>query len=220
MSPGPGAPPSGPRSQFTPRGSGYGRGGRGGTSWGPTVQSRNLPSTTGPASASPGTPSSGIPPSGPRGSVSHSLPSTPVGHPQQLPAKPFDPPKGPAADMGKMANNIHGGGAHHAGAGGKPSFAQQLLAAMPPLVPGGKADPAQTAADAGVLPELQAHTQRLREEEERLREDKYAKEERLRRGLAEWDRMRREAKVLELRDQLAERTLKTISGEGTSGAAF
>ena len=118
------------------------------------------------------------------------------------------------------SNNIHGGGAHHAAAGGKLSFAQQLLAAMPPLVPGGKADPAQTAADAGVLPELQAHTQRLREEEERLREDKYAKEERLRRGLAEWDRMRREAKVLELRDQLAEQTLKTISGEGTGGAAF
>ena len=131
--------------------------------------------------------------------------------------------------MGKMTNNIHGGHGHGHGANSnstsngnsKTSFAQQLLAAMPPLVlPEGKLDPAQLAMDTGVLPELQAHTQRLKEEEERIREDKYAKEEKLRRGLAEWDRLRREAKVMELRDQLAEQTLKKISGEGTGGAAF
>ena len=155
-----------------------------------------------------------------------------MGAQQPQPSKPFDPPKGPAADVGKMTNNIHGGHGHGAngsmngssgsnGTGGKTSFAQQLLAAMPPLVlPEGKLDPAQLAMDTGVLPELQAHTQRLKEEEERIREDKYAKEEKLRRGLAEWDRMRREAKVMELRDQLAEETLKKISGEGTGGAAF
>lgn len=92
---------------------------------------------------------------------------------------------------------------------------------MPPLLlPGGKIDPAQLALDTGVLPELQAHTQRLKEEEERIREEKYVKEERLRRSLAEWDRMERESKVMELRDQLAEQSLKKISGEGTGGAAF
>ncbi|KAK7747017.1 hypothetical protein SLS62_009274 [Diatrype stigma] len=193
-----GVPPSGPRSHYPPRGGGYSRGGRGGSSWGATVQSRNLPSTTGPASASPGPTNSSVPPTGPRGSISYSVPATPVS--QQ--SKPFDPPKGPAADKNK------------------PSFAQQLLASMPPILPGGKIDPAQLAMDTGVLPELQAHTQRLKEEEERIREDKYIKEERLRKSLAEWDRMERESKVMELRDQLAEQSLKKISGEGTGGAAF
>ncbi|RYP67996.1 hypothetical protein DL771_006919 [Monosporascus sp. 5C6A] len=196
----PGVPPSGPRSHFSSRGGGYGRGGRGGSAWGPPVQSRNLSPTTGPASATPGTTGSAMPPTGPRSSISsHSVPSTPAALSQ---SKPFDPPKGPAADKNK------------------PSFAQQLLASMPPLVPGGKADPAQLAMDAGVLPELLAHTQRLKEEEERIREEKYAKEERLRKSLAEWDRMERESRVMELRDQLAEETLKKISGEGTGGAAF
>ncbi|RYP53120.1 hypothetical protein DL769_010566 [Monosporascus sp. CRB-8-3] len=200
MNTSPGAPPSGPRSHFSSRGGGYGRGGRGGSAWGPPVQSRNLSPTAGPASASPGTTGSAIPPTGPRGSISsHSVPSTPAALSQ---SKPFDPPKGPAADKNK------------------PSFAQQLLASMPPLVPGGKADPAQLAMDAGVLPELLAHTQRLKEEEERIREEKYLKEERLRKSLAEWDRMERESRVMELRDQLAEETLKKISGEGTGGAAF
>ncbi|RYP06690.1 hypothetical protein DL764_002992 [Monosporascus ibericus] len=200
MNTSPGVPPSGPRSHFSSRGGGYGRGGRGGSAWGPPVQSRNLSPTAGPASAAPATASSAIPPTGPRGSISsHSVPSTPATLSQP---KPFDPPKGPAADKNK------------------PSFAQQLLASMPQLVPGGKADPAQLAMDAGVLPELLAHTQRLKEEEERIREEKYAKEERLRKSLAEWDRMERESRVMELRDQLAEETLKKISGEGTGGAAF
>lgn len=177
-----------------------------------------------------------MPPTGPRGSISHSVPATPVSA-----SKPFDPPKGPAADNinknninNKLATTITAGttGATATGTttatttttngGSGFSLAQQLLASMPPLLlPGGKADPAQLAADTlGVLPEHQAHTQRLKEEEERIREDKYAKEERLRRGLADWDRMRREARVMELRDRLAEETLKKISGEGTSGAAF
>ncbi|RYO86510.1 hypothetical protein DL762_004702 [Monosporascus cannonballus] len=200
MNTSPGLPPSGPRSHFSSRGGGYSRGGRGGSAWGPPVQSRNLSPTAGPASASPGTTGSAMPPTGPRGSISsHSVPSTPAALSQ---SKPFDPPKGPAADKNK------------------PSFAQQLLASMPPLVPGGKADPAQLAMDAAVLPELLAHTQRLKEEEERIREEKYAKEERLRKSLAEWDRMERESRVMELRDQLAEETLKKISGEGTGGAAF
>lgn len=222
----PGAvPPSGPRNHFSSRGGGYNRGGRGGGTlggWGATIQSRNLPLTTGPASASPGMTSSGIPPpTGPRGSISsHSVPSTPVSHSQQQQqqqlssssSKPFDPPKGPAADKNKQQQQQPPQ---------PPSFAQQLLASMPPLLlPGGKIDPAQLAMDTGVLPELQAHTQRLKEEEERIREEKYVKEERLRRSLAEWDRMERESKVMELRDQLAEQSLKKISGEGTGGAAF
>ncbi|EMR65623.1 putative serine arginine repetitive matrix protein 1 protein [Eutypa lata UCREL1] len=156
----------------------------------------------------------------PRGiDESRCVPSTPVSHSQQQQqqlssssSKPFDPPKGPAADKNKQQQQQPPQ---------PPSFAQQLLASMPPLLlPGGKIDPAQLAMDTGVLPELQAHTQRLKEEEERIREEKYVKEERLRRSLAEWDRMERESKVMELRDQLAEQSLKKISGEGTGGAAF
>jgi hypothetical protein len=58
----------------------------------------------------------------------------------------------------------------------------------------------------------------LKEEEERLRKEKYAKEEKLRKSLAQWDKMEREAKIMELRDQLAEESLKKISGESVGGA--
>ncbi|KAI1499438.1 hypothetical protein F5X99DRAFT_411071 [Biscogniauxia marginata] len=194
----PGVPPSGPRGYVAARGGGYGRGGgRGGPSWGSTIQSRNIPSATGPASATAATGPSSIP-TGPRaGPASQSVPSTPVAQ-----SKPFNPPKGPAADSNR------------------PSLAQQLIASMPPIIPGGKMDPYYAAMSAGVLPELLPHTQRLKEEEEKIREEKYAKEEKLRKSLALWDKLEREAKVLELRTELSENSLKKFAGEGVGGAAF
>ncbi|KAI1152992.1 hypothetical protein F4825DRAFT_461460 [Nemania diffusa] len=191
------APPSGPRGFVASRGGGFNRGGRGGSTWGNTVQSRNLPTAPGPASASTTTSSNGIP-TGPRASAaSQSVPSTPVAQ-----AKPFNPPKGPAAE-----NN-------------RPSLAQQLMASMPPLIPGGKMDPSHIPLTTGVLPELQPHMDRLKEEEEKLRAEKYIKEEKLRKSLAAYEKGERETKVMALRTELAEQSLKKFAGEGLGGAAF
>ncbi|KAI1210514.1 uncharacterized protein F4807DRAFT_421726 [Annulohypoxylon truncatum] len=191
----PGGPPSGPRGYVPSRGGGYGRGGRGGPSWGSTIQSRNLPPTTGPASASATSGSSTIP-TGPRaGSVSQSVPSTPVNQ-----SKPFNPPKGPAAESNR------------------PSLAQQLLSTVSPIVPGGKMDTQHLAMSLGVLPELVPHTLALKEEEEKLRAEKYVKEEKLRKNLALWEKYEREAKVLDLRLELSENMVKKFAGEGTGGA--
>ncbi|KAI1737194.1 hypothetical protein F4680DRAFT_429677 [Xylaria scruposa] len=191
------APPAGPRGFVATRGAGYTRGGRGGSTWGNTVQSRNLPPATGPASASTTTSSNSIP-TGPRaGSVSQSVPATPVSQ-----AKPFNPPKGPAAESNR------------------PSLAQQLIAAMPPLIPGGKMDPSHIPLTTGVLPELQPHMDRLKEEEEKLREEKYIKEEKLRKSLAAYEKGERETKVMALRTELAEQSMKKFAGEGLGGAAF
>ncbi|KAI1480549.1 hypothetical protein K445DRAFT_367467 [Daldinia sp. EC12] len=193
----PSAPPAGPRGYVPSRGGSFSRGGRGGSTWGNTIQSRNLPPAAGPVSASAATIPNPIP-TGPRaGSISQSVPTTPVNQ-----AKPFNPPKGPAAESTR------------------PSLAQQLLATLPPIIPGGKMDPHYLAMTTGVIPELQAHTQQLKEEEEKLRAEKYIKEEKLRKSLALWDKFEREAKVLELRTELSESSVKKFAGEGVGGAAF
>lgn len=191
-----GAPPSGPRGYVPCRG-GYGRGGRGG-GWGASLQSRNLPACNGPAStATTGTNSI---PTGPRvAPTSSSTPSTPVAQ-----SKPFNPPKGPAADLAIK----------------RPSFAEQLLATLPPIIPGGKIDPAQVPLHTGVLPELQSHFNQLKEEEEKIRQDVSIKQEKLRKSLALWDKLERESKVLELRSNLSEQSLAKVSGDGVGGAAF
>ncbi|KAI0900356.1 hypothetical protein F4806DRAFT_491245 [Annulohypoxylon nitens] len=191
----PSGAPSGPRGYVPSRGGGYSRGGRGATSWGSTIQSRNLPPSTGPVSATTTSASSTIP-TGPRaGPTSLSVPSTPVN-----PSKPFNPPKGPAAE-----NN-------------RPSLAQQLLATLPPIIPGGKMDKEDLAISLGVLPELVDRTIALREEEEKLRAEKYVKEEKLRKNLAQWNRWEREATILDLRLELSERLMKKLAGEGSGGA--
>ncbi|KAI0965984.1 hypothetical protein F4678DRAFT_450974 [Xylaria arbuscula] len=194
---GAGGPPTGPRGFVPGRGGGYGRGGRGGSTWGSTIQSRNLPAAQGPASASTATSANSIP-TGPRGgATSQSVPSTPISQ-----AKPFNPPKGPAAENSR------------------PSLAQQLIASMPPIIPGGKMDPSYIPLTTGVLPELQPHMDRLKEEEEKLREEKYIKEEKLRKSLAAYEKGERETKVMALRTELAEQSLKKFAGEGLGGAAF
>ncbi|OTA65146.1 hypothetical protein K449DRAFT_403758 [Hypoxylon sp. EC38] len=193
----PGGPPAGPRGYVPSRGGGYGRGGRGGPSWGSTIQSRNLPPTAGPVSASATTSSSTIP-TGPRaGPTSQSVPSTPVNA-----SKPFNPPKGPAAESNR------------------PSLANQLLSTVSPIIPGGKADQRDLAMQMGVLPELLPHHMQLKEEEEKLRAEKYVKEEKLRKSLAMWDKFEREAKVLDLRLELSENLMKKFAGDGVGGAAF
>ncbi|AEO71330.1 uncharacterized protein THITE_2123554 [Thermothielavioides terrestris NRRL 8126] len=116
-----------------------------------------------------------------------------------LGAKPFNPPTGPAA---------------HNAAHPRPTLAQSLLNTMPPIIPGGKIDPT-------ALPtELEPHHRKLREEEERLREELRAKQDRLRKSLRLWDKLERESRAFELKSELSERSLKNIAGEGSGGAAF
>ncbi|KAK8039413.1 hypothetical protein PG993_007824 [Apiospora rasikravindrae] len=195
--PSPSNPPSGPRGFATSRGGGFGRGGGRGSNWGTTIQSRNIPPANGPASA---TAASNNIPTGPRASqTSLSVPSTPVSQP-----KPFNPPKGPSADLSTK----------------RLSFAEQLVASLPPIIPGGKVDPSQLPLHTGVLPELQTHFNQLKEEEEKIRIDSYAKQEKLRKSLAHWDKLEREAKVMELRSTLSEQSLAKVSGDGVGGAAF
>ncbi|KAI1104457.1 hypothetical protein F4804DRAFT_307353 [Jackrogersella minutella] len=190
----PGAPPAGPRGYIASRGGSYGRGGRiGSTGWSNTIQSRNLPPVTGPASASAATGSSSIP-TGPRAG-SLSVPSTPVNQ-----SKPFNPPKGPAAESNR------------------PSLAQQLLSTVSPIIPGGKMDLQDLAMKTGVIPELLPHYLALKEDEEKIRAEKYIKEEKLRKNLAIWDKYEREAKILDLRLELSEASVKKWAGESTGGA--
>lgn len=91
---------------------------------------------------------------------------------------------------------------------------------MPPIVPGGKLDPAMTPLLLGVTKDLEPHYRKLRDEEEKLREEMRAKQERLRKSLYMWDRLEREARAWELRSDLSEKSMKSLAGEGMGGAAF
>ena len=86
---------------------------------------------------------------------------------------------------------------------------------MPPIIPGGKIDPSWAAPV-----EMDLHHRKLREEEERLREELRVKQEKLRKSLRVWDRLERESKGFELKSDLSERSLKNIAGEGVGGGAF
>lgn len=85
---------------------------------------------------------------------------------------------------------------------------------MPPIIPGGKIDP------TAIPIELDPHHRRLREEEERLREELRVKQEKLRKSLRVWDKLERESKAFELKADLSETSLKKLAGEGLGGAAF
>lgn len=121
------------------------------------------------------------------------------------PSRPFNPPTGPAASHGS---------------GPRQTLAQSLLSTMPPIIPGGKLEPSMTPLVSGVSREFEAHTRKLRDEEEVLRRDLYSKQDKLRKNLAVWNRMDRESKAWELRSDLSERSMKNLAGEGSSGAAF
>ncbi len=195
-------PPAGPRGYVPPRGAAFaprGGGGRGSWSGGPPRHSLSGASQT----ASPTLPPSGpggnnnsgsTIPTGPRAQSTTSTTGSP-----SLASRPFNPPTGPAG---------------HTTSHQRPSLAQTLLNTMPPIIPGGKIDPS-------ALPiELDPHHRRMREEEERLREELRAKQEKLRKSLRVWDKLERESKGFELKSDLSERSLKNIAGEGVGGAAF
>ncbi|KAJ6440817.1 Dicer-like protein 2 [Purpureocillium lavendulum] len=91
---------------------------------------------------------------------------------------------------------------------------------MPPIVPGGKVDPSMTPLVLGVTRELEPHYRKLRDEEEKLREELRVKQEKVRKSLATWDRLERDSRSWELRSDLSEKSMKNLAGEGMGGAAF
>lgn len=72
----------------------------------------------------------------------------------------------------------------------------------------------------GVTREIEPHYRKLRDEEEKLRDELQAKQERLRKSLYNWDRLERDSRAWEMRSDLSEKSMKNMAGEGMGGAAF
>ncbi|KAH8899494.1 hypothetical protein GQ53DRAFT_816626 [Thozetella sp. PMI_491] len=192
-------PPAGPRGYVPSRGGSYpARGGRGG--W-PAIGTRVAPSV------SPTIPQSGPSgiPTGPRAGTSSASGSGTVS--PALGSKPFNPPTGPAAH-------------NNQGPPPRQTLAQNLIANMPSIVAGGKADPAMSTVYTGVTKELEVHHRKLKEDEERIRDELKLKQDRLRKSLRLWDKLERESKGWELKSDLSGKSLQNIAGEGLGGAAF
>lgn len=141
-------------------------------------------------------------PTGPRASISQPTPSPSTA------SRPFNPPTGPASQGSGHGNHQ------------RPTLAQNLIANMPPVLPQGRIDPLSMPLRTGVTKDLEAHHQRLKEEEERIRADLRAKDAKLRNALRVWERLDRESRAYELKSELSDQSLKTIAGEGVGGAAF
>ncbi|KAI8715674.1 hypothetical protein NCS52_01075500 [Fusarium sp. LHS14.1] len=188
-------PPAGPRGYVPPARGGFPpRGGRGG--WNQTP-ARHMPGPS-PTPSTPNGPSTI--PTGPRATPSNApSTSTPVQ------PRPFNPPTGPSAQ--------HAGGARQ-------TLAQSMLATLPPIIPGGKLDPSMTPLVLGVTRELEPHYRKLKDEEEKLRDELQAKQERLRKSLYTWNRLERDSRAWEMRSDLSEKSMKNMAGEGMGGAAF
>ncbi|KAF5019622.1 hypothetical protein F66182_8368 [Fusarium sp. NRRL 66182] len=188
-------PPAGPRGYVPPARGGFPpRGGRGGWNQ-PPPRHMSGPSPTPSTPTGPSTI-----PTGPRATPSNIPPAS---TPQQ--SRPFNPPTGPSAQ--------HVGGARQ-------TLAQSMLATLPPIIPGGKLDPSMTPLAIGVTRELEPHYRKLRDEEEKLRDELYAKQERLCKSLYTWNRLERDSRAWEIRSDLSEKSMKNLAGEGMGGAAF
>lgn len=101
----------------------------------------------------------------------------------------------------------------------RPTLAQSLWSTMPPVLPGGKIDQTVSITANGVTRDLEPHMKKLKEEEERLREELRVKQERLGKSLQGWDKLGREARMWQVRSDLSEKSLRNLAGDG-SGAAF
>ncbi|KAF5233658.1 hypothetical protein FANTH_12457 [Fusarium anthophilum] len=191
----PTVPPAGPRGYVPPARGGFApRGGRGGWSQAP-ARHMSGPSPT------PSTPSGpSTIPTGPRATPSNTSSASTTTQ-----SRPFNPPTGPSAQ--------------HAGSA-RQTLAQSMLATLPPIIPGGKLDPSMTPLALGVTRELEPHYRKLKDEEEKLRDELHAKQERLRKSLYTWNRLERDSRAWEMRSDLSEKSMKNLAGEGMGGAAF
>jgi hypothetical protein len=90
------------------------------------------------------------------------------------------------------------------------------MAGLPQIIPGGRIDP--TAS--GTSSEIAIRLKKREEEEQILREELKATEEKLRKSLKTWDKLERESTSMALRSELSERHVRMLAGEGVGGAAF
>jgi vacuolar-type H+-ATPase subunit I/STV1 len=91
---------------------------------------------------------------------------------------------------------------------------------MPLIIPGGKLDPSMAPLATGVTKDIEPHYKKLRDEEEKLREELRIKQERLRKSLYAWNRLERDSTAWEMRSELSEKSMSNLAGEGMGGAAF
>ncbi|KAG6113952.1 hypothetical protein E4U13_003549 [Claviceps humidiphila] len=196
-------PPAGPRGYVPPsRGGSFPLRMSGRPTW--AQQSSRQMSGPSPSPTTPGGP--GSIPTGPRGSQSAASAAGGSSTPNTS-ARPFNPPTGPASQ-------------HSSGSGPRQTLAQGLLSTMQPLIPGGKLDPSMTPLAWGVTRDLEPHYRKLRDEEEKIRDEVRHRRERLRKFLWMWNRLERESRAWELRSDLSDKSMKKLAGEGIGGAAF
>ncbi|GAB7340681.1 hypothetical protein MBLNU457_7071t1 [Dothideomycetes sp. NU457] len=123
---------------------------------------------------------------------------------------PTAPPSGPRASLNRIPSTTRGRGFGPA-LDRKPGI-NPYLASLPIILDGGQRAP--DLYDRNRLDKLEEDAERLR----RLVDEKQVRK---RRGLREWERLEREARVAGLRSELAEDAVGRISGEvGGGGAAF
>lgn len=99
------------------------------------------------------------------------------------------------------------------------TLAQSLLASMPPLIPGGKLDPSMVPMSLGVTRELEPHYKKLKAEEEKIRAELEIKQDKLRQGLAAWDKLELEAKAWKMRVDFNEQSMNAPTGDALGGGA-
>ncbi|CCU80764.1 hypothetical protein BGHDH14_bgh01827 [Blumeria hordei DH14] len=89
------------------------------------------------------------------------------------------------------------------------------LANMISIIPGGRIDPTASA----IVPDIATRLKR-KAEEEVLREELHAKEEKLRLSLKQWKKLSKDSVAMELKSYLSEKHVRTLAGEGFEGSAF
>ncbi|EPQ64598.1 hypothetical protein BGT96224_5328 [Blumeria graminis f. sp. tritici 96224] len=89
------------------------------------------------------------------------------------------------------------------------------LANMISIIPGGKIDPTALA----IVPDIATRLKR-KAEEEVLREELHAKEEKLRLSLKQWKKLSKDSVAMELKSYLSEKHVRALAGEGFEGSAF
>ncbi|KAI1007616.1 hypothetical protein K3495_g611 [Podosphaera aphanis] len=210
------APPAGPRG-YVPRGGSSIRGGR--ASFGSEKANKQDTSSWGavlPNRVTQATESSRAPADSDQRGNQHSssfLSSTQNGPPGVIPTGPR---AGVSSRPSPKNQHLSSNYSRSTQSGPTSNGARQhpALANTPAIITGGRIDP--TAS--GVAPDIAMRLKRKEEEEEALRAELQAKEEKLKQSLKHWDKLSRESSAMGLRSELSERHVRTLAGEGGGGA--
>lgn len=227
---GPIQPPSGPRG-YVPRGGSNLRAGRG--NFGGDRTSKSDTSSWGaapPSRAGSGTEPNRIP------IETHKSGNTPANNTQKksspsIPTAPSSAPNtnilsgnvptGPRAGVSSRPNIGYQHSSVHGRSGRSTSVTsnnrpQISLTNSVSIIPSGRIDPTAT----GISSDIAMRLKRKEEEEELLRSELHAKEEKLRQSLKHWDKLSRDSIAMGLRSDLSEKHVRTLAGESIGGNAF